>query len=166
MKNLLFTLALLVSFNSFGQTISLQDIKNGGMKEGIVRKYLDQFDNLKNIEGIFNYSNNNPSIKSSYKLLILFDENDYVYKGLIMEARCVGCQHWRLGETKLILEESALEGEFNFKWYQPGRRNKKGVRKSPNTYISGEAYEEYDGVQITFEFSDMSEARLMRKYPK
>ena len=165
MKNILFTLVLFISFNSFGQSISLQDVKKGGWKEGIVRKYLDQFDNLKNIEGIYNYSTDNPSVTSSYKLLILFDDTDYVYKALIMEARCVGCQYWRLGDRKVILEESVLEGEFNYKWYQPGRRNRKGVKKESDTYLSGEAYEEFDGIQITLEFPQQT-VTLMKKYPK
>jgi len=165
-RSYLILLLLFIPLTSFSQNISLQDVKDGGMKEGIVRKYLDQFDNLKNVEGIYNYSTNDPSITSSYKFLILFDDTDYLYKGLIMQARCVGCQNWRLGDRKFVLEESVLEGEFNFRWYQPGRRNKKGVKKSSDTYISGEGYEQFEGIQIKLEFSDGSEITLMKKYPK
>ena len=78
MKNILFTLLLLISLDSFGQAISLEDVAKGSWKEGIVRKYLDQFDDLKDLEGIYNYSTNNPKVTSSYKFLILFDENDFV----------------------------------------------------------------------------------------
>ncbi len=166
MKNILFTLALLISLNSLGQAISLEDVARGSWKEGIVRKYLDQFDDLKTIEGIYNFSTNNSTITSSYKLLILFDENDFVYKGLIMEANCVGCQHWIRGERKVILEESAMEGEFTYKWFQPGKRNRKGKKKKPDTYISGEAYEQYDGIEIKLQFSDGTIVTLLKKYPK
>ena len=166
MKNILFTLLLLISLDSFGQAISLEDVEKGSWKEGIVRKYLDQFDDLKDLEGIYNYSTNDPKVTSSYKFLILFDENDFVYKGLIMDARCVGCQHWRKGERKVILEESAMEGEFTYRWYQPGRRNRKGRKKKPDTYISGEAYEKYGGIEITLQFSSGYPVYLIKKYPK
>jgi hypothetical protein len=166
MKNILFTILLLISFDSLGQAISLEDVAKGSWKEGIVRKYLDQFDDLKDIEGIYNYSTNDPRITSSYKLLILFDENEFVYKGLIMEANCVGCQHWRYGERKVILEESAMEGEFNYKWYQPGKRNRKGKKKKSDTYVSGEAYEQYDGIEITLQFTSGGNVTLLKKYPK
>ena len=141
-------------------------LKKGLGKKGIVRKYLDQFDDLKDLEGIYNYSTNDPKVTSSYKFLILFDENDFVYKGFIMDARCVGCQHWRKGERKVILEESAMEGEFTYRWYQPGRRNRKGRKKKPDTYISGEAYEKYGGIEITLQFSNGYPVYLIKKYPK
>ena len=166
MKNLLLTLLLLISLDSLGQAISLEDVAKGSWKEGIVRKYLDQFDNLKDIEGIYNYSINDSRVTSSYKFLILFDENDFVYKGFIMEANCVGCQHWRQGERKVILEESAMEGEFIYKWYQPGKRDRKGKKKKPDTYISGEGFEKYHGIEIILQFSNGFDVTLQKKYPK
>jgi len=166
MKNILFTIALLVSFSSFGQAISLEDVAKGSWKEGIVRKYLDQFDDLKTIEGIYNFSSNSNTTQSSYKFLILFDENDFVYKGLLMEANCSNCQHWRRGERKFILEESTMEGEYTYKWYQPGKRNRKGKKKRPDTHTSGEAYEEFDGLQIKLGFSGSVVHTLLKKYPK
>ena len=168
MKNLLFTIALMISFSSFGQVISIDDVANASWKEGIVRKYLDQFDDLKTIEGIYNYSSNNPQIQSSYKFLILFDETDFVYRAHLMAASCVGCQHWNLGETKIIFEESVDEGFFNIKWYTPGRRNRKGKKKKQDTYINAEAYEEDEGAQIFIgggQFGDNRIDTLSKKYP-
>ena len=169
MKNLLFTLLLLISFSSLGQAISLEDVAKGAWKEGIVRKYLDQFDELRTIEGIYNYSSNDPQIQSSYKFLILFDETDFVYRAHLMAANCVGCQHWRKGETKIIFEESVDEGFFNIKWYTPGKRNRKGKKKKPDTYINAEAYEEGEGAEIFIgggQFGDNIRVTLSKKYPK
>ena len=168
MKNLLFTLLLLISFSSLGQAISLEDVAKGAWKEGIVRKYLDQFDELRTIEGIYNYSSNDPQIQSSYKFLILFDETDFVYRAHLMAANCVGCQHWRKGETKIIFEESVDEGFFNIKWYTPGKRNRKGKKKKPDTYINAEAYEEGEGAEIFIgggQFGDYRRDTLSKKYP-
>ena len=167
MKNTLYTLVLLISFSSYGQTISLEDVAKGSWKEGVVRKYLDQFDDLKTIEGIYNYSTNNPQVRSSYKFLILFDQTDFVYKAHIMDASCVGCQHWRRGETKIIFEESVDEGFFNIKWYQPGIRNRKGVKKKPDTFINGEAFEESEGAEIKIGGGQFGETIIIlsKKYP-
>ena len=163
MKKILFTLALLVSFGSFGQ--SFQDLKDSSFKEGIVRKFLDNKDELKPLEGIWNFSSSNPAIKSAYKILILFNENEFEYQGIIMDGRCDGCQKWWISkaEIKFTLEES-VGGEYNYKWFSPSKRNKKGIRKKPNAYLSGVAYEEGENL-ITLEFAGTNNY-FHKKYPQ
>ena len=167
MKKLL--LFLIIPFLGFSQ--SFERVKKDGWSLPSVRAYIDarisSDSPLKPLEGIYNYSSDNPNITSQYKFAIFYYPDEYVFKGHIMEARCVGCQNFRRGDVKLVLEESVMEGEFSYKWYQPGRRNKKGeLKKSHYVSATGNAYEEFDYTQVGLDFRDGSKVQLLKIYPK
>ena len=165
MKRILIII-LVLPILSFSQTskINKWDLRT-------VRSYIDMRNNSDNPllpeEGIYNYSTDDPRITSQYKFAIFYYPEEYVFKAHLIEARCVGCQNWRIGEVKLVLEESVMDGEYSFKWYQPGRRNKKGKLKKPHyVAVTGNAYEEYDHTQIVLEMRGGFKVQLLKQYPR
>ena len=168
MKNLLFTLALLLSFNSYSQT--WDDILENNWSERSVRAFYDSYGvdgkrPLKTIEGIYTLTS-----ATYYKVAIFYYKTDDVYRGYVLETSSRNKNWWR-GDKKIELEESAIGGDFDVKWYHPAKRNKKGkIKKSAYFYRAG-AIEELEGQSIVFTNGYMNgnlpaRGTLIKKYPK
>lgn len=164
MKNLVTLILLFSSLNCFSQT--WDDIIENNWSERSVRAFYDNFNRpLKNIEGIFTINSG-----TYYKVAIFYYRKDDVYKGFVLETNSSN-KNWRRGDKKIELEESALGGDFDVKWYHPARRNKKGEIKKSAYYFRAEAIEELEGQSITFTGGAMNtylpaEGTLIKKYPK
>ena len=164
MKKLLFTLALLLSFNSYSQT--WDDILENNWSERSVRAFYDSYERpLKNIEGIYTGDFN-----TYYKVAIFYYKTDDVYIGYVLETNSPN-KNWRRGDTKIKLEESAIGGDFDVKWYHPAKRNKKGIIKKSGYFYRAGAIEILEGQSIEFTNGYMNSnlpasGTLIKTYPK
>tara|TARA_B110000211_G_C14014511_1_gene524743 strand:+ start:76 stop:1368 length:1293 start_codon:yes stop_codon:yes gene_type:complete len=118
-------------------------------KESVVRDFLDSKINLDNNEGIYRYQNNDPSVASQYKFLILKD--GYKYNGYLMDALCAGCQDWEIGDVKFVMSEGAVKGLFDVEW--------KRLKRNNHQFIF---FSELDGGLIT----NKNNLSLIKLYPK
>ena len=162
-------LLLFIFIPLFGFSQSFDRVKDSWTVPSVIA-YIDARNSsdapLKPTEGIYNFSTNRPNITSQYKLVIFYYPDEFVYKAHIMEAKCYRCDNFKRGDVKIVLEESAMDGEFSYKWYSPGKRNKKGELKKPHRVFStGNAYEELDYLQIILEWSS-GEDQLLKQYPR
>lgn len=160
----LFALALLISFNSYTQT--WDDILENNWSERSVRAFYDSYERpLKTIEGIYTINSG-----TYYKVAIFYYKADDVYKGYVLETNSTN-KNWRRGDKKIELEESALGGDFDVKWYHPAKRNKKGIIKKNGYFFRAGAIEELEGQSIEFTDGYMNSylpasGTLIKKYPK
>ena len=120
--------------------------------EKSIRKYIDSLDKIGSYEGIYRYSALNSKISSQYKFLIL--KNDFTYNGYIIEANCVGCQRWKLGNIKFTMNEGAVDGLFDVTWKYPKGEN----RREEKFILTGE----YNGGLL----KSGSNFSLIKLYPK
>jgi len=179
MKNLLLTLALLISFSSFTQTY--EDIAKSDWSEISVKAFYDSFERpLKIIEGIYTFQNsprstsglapymvdkirNQEKKDSYYKLAIIYFEEDDIYRGYIIDFTSKE-KKWKKGDLKIELEVSALGGDYDVKWHRPAKKEKP-------VFYRAAAIEDADGQQIEFIGGDMNSALqatgfLFKRYPK
>ena len=145
MKKLILLL-LFIPLVSFGQDVPTS------FDEKTVRSFFDNRDNIDKYEGIYRYSNSNPSVSSQYKFAII--KKDYRYGGYIMEANCVGCKHWNIGSVKFIMTEGAVDDLFDVSWKFP----KKEKRRDSKLIFTGE----FNGGII----KDNGGLSLLKLYPK
>lgn len=140
-----FVLILFIPLISLGQDVPTS------FDEKTVRSFFDNRDNIDKYEGIYRYSHSNPSVSSQYKFAII--KKDYRYVGYIMEANCVGCQHWNIGSVKFIMTEGAVDDLFDVSWKFP----KKQKRRDSKLIFTGE----FNGGIL--KDNDLS---LLKLYPK
>ena len=179
MKNLLLTLALLISFSSFTQTY--EDIVKNDWSETSVKAFYDSFKTpLGIIEGIYTFQNsprdlsglsphmmgkitNQEKKDAYYKLAIFYFEEDDIYRGYIMDFTSKE-KNWKKGDLKIELEGSALGGDYDVKWYRPAKGGN-------DIFYRAVAIEGDNGQQIEFIGGDMNSALeasgvLFKRYPK
>ena len=164
MRKILFTLALLISFSSFGQTYD--DVIKNNWSEKSVRAFYDNFNRpLKPIEGIYTFNRD-----TYYKVAIFYYEDSDEYRGFVLETTSTD-KNWRKGDKKIELEESSLGGDFDVKWYHPAKRNKKGKIKKNGYYFMADAVADDEGQSIKFVGGNMNSyykaaGSLIKRYPK
>ena len=113
MKKLLF-LILFIPIIFIGQNIN--NIPSS-FEEDYIRNLFDLREDIDKYEGIYRYSSTSPQVTSQYKFAII--KSGYKYKGYIMEANCIGCQKWKIGNIKFVMTEGAVEGLFDVSWKFP-----------------------------------------------
>jgi len=117
--------------------------------ENSVRNYFDSKKSINKYEGIYRYTNSNTS--SQYKFAII--KSGYEFKGHIIEASCIGCQNWTIGDVKFTMNQGAVDDIFDVSWKFP----KTEKRRDSKFILTGK----YNGGIISS--SDIS---LMKLYPK
>lgn len=90
--------------------------------ENSVRNYFDSKENINQFEGIYRYTTNSQT-SSQYKFAII--KSGYTYSGHIIEASCVGCQRWTIGDVKFQMNEGFTEGIFDVSWKFPKAENRR-----------------------------------------
>tara|TARA_B110000211_G_C13752399_1_gene409417 strand:+ start:39 stop:602 length:564 start_codon:yes stop_codon:yes gene_type:complete len=186
MKNLLFTLALLLSFSSFSQeTASCEDkeyvdrfhkeFTTNDWSKRSLRTFFDNFEKicnreLREIEGIYSgsVSEVNPVYgESFYEVVILYVPYYDQYMGYTLVSENGARRNdWKKGDFKIRLEESALGGDFDVEWWLPAKRNKKGKVKKESVYYRTEAVSKFEGQTIKFVGNYLSGSSLIKKYPR
>ena len=111
-----------------GNEISSKEFKSNGKErfdmsnrtnEYLIKQYLDSTDS--DIEGIYRVKKDGRT--EQYKLAVIEIENDKS-TGIILDARCVGCQYWTIGDTKASFEPMAMDGFYDVTWHFPDRQDK------------------------------------------
>lgn len=138
--------------NKRNTVLSLFGDKFNISSEKSVRDYLDSRESeLEDFEGIYRYSSSVPNNSSQYKFLIL--KYDYIYYGFLMEANCIGCQNWTIGDFKFEMTEAAVDNLFDVSWRYPEQNR----RRADKLTFSGD----YGGGILKG-----SQINLLKLYPK
>lgn len=117
--------------------------------EKSIRNCLDTMSNLDKYEGIYTFTST--KTQAQYKFVIL--KNNFIYYGYIIEANCVGCNYWNIGDIKFKMSEASIEGLFDVTWKFPKAENKRDEK--------GLLYSELNGGLLKSD--NMS---LIKLYPK
>jgi len=180
MKKILFTLALIVSFNSFGQNkCNLNDIIESNWSKKSVRNFYDNFSEncnreLKEIEGIYSgrlIEMNEIYGESFYEVAIFYFPDEDYYKAYIMQTSNPFRKSTKIGDLKITFEESAMGGDYDVVWRHSPKRNKKGKIKKPGISYRADAISELEGQTITFTGGafngyTFASGSLIKKYPR
>jgi len=140
-----------------GNEISSKEFKSNGKErfnmdnrtnEYLIKQYLDSTDS--EIEGVYRVKKD--GLTEQYKLAVIEIENDKTV-GVILDARCVGCGYWKIGDTKASFEPMAMDGFYDVTWHFPDRQN-----KLDENYMT-----EYEGKGLLYRFNGFS---MVKIYPK
>ncbi len=101
-----------IDFTSQSEIIKFIDEKlNKKRLEGLYRSL-----NLNNREEVIRFNTKNELPYSEYELLILYDEEKYIYIAYIIEANCNDCSNWNLGDEKAIIYDDGENLEIIWKY--------------------------------------------------
>ena len=138
--------------NKRNTVLSLFEDKFDINSEKSIRDYLDLRElELEDFEGIYRYSSSVSANTSQYKFLIL--KYDYIYYGFLVEANCVGCENWTVGDFKFEMTEAAVPNLFDVSWRYPDKERRRADKLSFSGDYNGGILK---GSQIT----------LLKLYPK
>ena len=119
--------------------------------EIVVRDFLDSKNKLELYEGLYRYVSKSSNVESQYKFLIL--KEDFTYYGFIVEANCIGCQNWKVGDVKFKMNEGAISEILDVTWKYPVQERKRDKKIILTSKVSGN-------------FLESSTFSLLKLYPK
>ena len=119
--------------------------------EAVVRDFLDAKKDLEPLEGLYRYVPKDSRNSSQYKFLIL--KEDFTYFGFIVEANCVGCQNWKVGDVKFKMTEGAVSEILDVSWKYPVQERKRDEKIILTSKVGGNLLES-------------SNISLLKLYPK
>jgi S1-C subfamily serine protease len=119
--------------------------------EAVIRDFLDTKKDLEPLEGLYRYVSKDSRIQSQYKFLIL--KEDFNYFGFIVEANCVGCENWVIGDVKFKMTEGAVSEILDVTWKYPSQQRRREDKIIMTSKVGGNLLES-------------SNFSLLKLYPK
>ena len=107
--------------------------------EAVIRDFLDTKKDLEPFEGLYRYVPKDSKISSQYKFLIL--KKDFTYFGFIVDANCVGCQNWKIGDVKFKMTVGAVSEILDVSCKYPIQQRKRAEKIIFTSKVSGNLLE-------------------------